>query len=253
MEPFIKELKRIDLGYVLEIKSNLNVRIVGKEPKRTRSGRLAKNQFILTHLPEFFGSIYKVTRCGLPHDLETGQEAKVLYHLKVATVQLNAFPGKHRVIESLDPVIQTTKYLVTDQLNWDPIKIVSVYSQRWVIEEFFRNAKQLADMEGVSIRSEQGITLALCLVSWIDFLLHFENYEQSTAGELSKESLTIPSIVRQWQYDNVKALIERIQVDEEFVGQWLEIEKRDLCRKRKKRKQLILIDESDDSQLEDAA
>ncbi len=166
---------------------------------------------------------------------------------------MNAFSGKHRVISSVDPVKQTTKYLVTDQLNWDSIKIVSVYSQRWVIEEFFRNAKQLADMEGASIRSEQGITVTLCLVSWIDFLLHLENYEQSTAGELSKESLTIPSIVRQWQYENIKAVVERIQCEETFVEQWLQIAKRDLCRKRKKRKELIVIHESGDSQLQEAA
>jgi len=253
IEPFVKELKRLNLGYVLEIKTNMKIKRTSKDPKRTPKGRLAKNQFILVGLTEYFRSIAIVTKCGLPRDLETGQESKVLYHLKVATVQLNAFPGKHRVVESVDPVRKTTKYLVTDQLNWDPIRIVSVYSQRWVIEEFFRNAKQLADMEGVSIRSEQGITLALCLVSWTDFLLHFENYKQSTAEKLSKESLTIPSLVRQWQYENLKALIERIQTDETFVEKWFEVQKRDLNRKRRKRKDLILIDESSETQLAKAA
>ncbi|HEX7534996.1 MAG TPA: transposase [Syntrophales bacterium] len=253
MEPFIKELKRLGLSYVIEIKSSFNIRITSKETKYTPKGKVAKHQFVLTQLRDYFESISTITKCGLPRDLETGQEAKVLYHLKSATVQLNAFSGKHRVISSVDPVKQTTKYLVTDQLNWDSIKIVSVYSQRWVIEEFFRNAKQLADMEGASIRSEQGITVTLCLVSWIDFLLHLENYEQSTAGELSKESLTIPSIVRQWQYENIKAVVERIQCEETFVEQWLQIAKRDLCRKRKKRKELIVIHESGDSQLQEAA
>lgn len=249
IEPFIRELKRIHLGYVIEIKSSLKIRTQSLEPKLTPTGKLAKCQFILMEMSAFFKSITRFTKCGLPRDLETGKEAKVLYHLKVATVQLNAFPGKHRIIESVDPINQTTKYLVTDQLNWDSIKIVFAYSQRWVIEEFFRNAKQIADMEGVSIRSEQGITLALCLVSWIDFLLHFENYKQSTAGELPKESLTIPSIARQWKYDNLKAFLERIQVDPTFTEKWLEVEKSDLHIKRKKRKPLILLDEFEETQL----
>lgn len=243
IEPFLRELKRIELGYVVEIKSSLKVKAPSKQPKFTSKGRLAKNQFELSAMPEFFQSVEPVARCGLEQDLETGQPAKVLYHLKIATVQLNAFGGKHRVVESIDPIRGTRKYFASDQLNWDAIKMVSAYSQRWVIEEFFRNAKQLADMEGVSIRSEQGVTLALCLVSWIDFLLHFENYEQSTAEDLPKESLTIPSIVRQWQYENLKAFIQKVQEDETFVTRWLQVQEHELRRKRKKRKPLVILDE----------
>jgi len=43
---------------------------------------------------------------------------------------------------------------------------------------------QLTDMEGATVRSEHGVTLALCLVSWIDLLLHSENYKQGNAGKL---------------------------------------------------------------------
>jgi hypothetical protein len=38
---------------------------------------------------------------------------------------------------STDPIKQTTKYLLTDRLTWEATKIISVYSHRWVIEEFF--------------------------------------------------------------------------------------------------------------------
>ena len=55
------------------------------------------------------------------------------------------------------------------------------------------------------------MTLALCLVSWIDSHLHFENYKQSTAGKLSKEPLTVPSIVRQAQYNNLEAFVGRFE------------------------------------------
>lgn len=244
IHPFIKELQRLALHYVVEIKVNYNVKTQCKEPKLTAKGRLAKNQFKLTRLPEFFKSIPAVTKCGFARDLETGQHEKVLYHLKITTARLNSFSGRHRIVESIDPTKQTTKYLLTDQLTWEATKIISAYSQRWVIEEFFRNAKQLADMEGVTVRSEQGVTLALCLVSWIDFLLHFENYKQGTAGKFPKESLTIPSIVRQAQYENLGAVVERLQHDETFAKRWFEVERNNLHRQRKKRKELVPLDQS---------
>ena len=52
--------------------------------------------------------------------------------------RLNSIAGKHRIVQSIDPAKQTTKYLLTDQLTWEATKIISVYSHRWVIEEFFR-------------------------------------------------------------------------------------------------------------------
>jgi len=42
------------------------------------------------------------------------------------------------------------------------------------------------------------------------------NNKRGTAGELSRESLTIPSIVRQAQYDNLEAFADRVQNDEKF-------------------------------------
>ncbi len=85
--------------------------------------------------------------------------------IKIANIRLNAISGKHRVVESFDPTTKTSKYLLTDQLTWEATKIISIYDYRWAIEEFFRNAKQLTDMEGATVRSEQGVTISLCLVS----------------------------------------------------------------------------------------
>ena len=120
--------------------------------------------------------------------------------------------------------------------------MIKSYSFRWVIEEFFRNAKQLSDMEGATIRSEQGVTLALCLVSWIDFLLHLENYKQCTAGKLPQDSLTIPSIVRRAQYENLIAFVKKVQTDRKFVEKWLNVEKERIDRKRKEQGELIELD-----------
>ena len=251
--PFVEELKRLKLSYVLEIKRDYKVRVPCKEPKLTPTGRLAKNQYDLKELPVVFKAILAVVRCGFAADNEKDKAEKVLYHTKLITARLNSIAGKHRIVESIDPAKQTTKYLLTDQLTWEATKIISVYSYRWVIEEFFRNAKQLTDMEGATIRSEQGVTLALCLVSWIDFLLHLENNKLGTAGELSRESLTIPSIVRQAQYDNLEAFAVRVQHDGNFLKKWFEVEKKRLGRKRKKTKLLINLEESTEQQIDLAA
>jgi hypothetical protein len=249
ISPFVKELKRLKLGYVLEIKVNNTVRTPCKQPKLTPSGKLAKKQYDLSPLPKYFTSISTVVTCGFERDLETGKPAKVLYQAKVNTVRLNAFPGKHRIVESLDPATQTTKYFLTNNLTWEASKILTVYSYRWVIEEFFRNAKQLTGMEGATLRSEQGVTLTLCLVFWLDFLLHRANYTQRTAGKLSQESLTIPSIVRQAQYTNLEAVIEKIQQDHTFVSNWLEVAKEQVNRVRTPRKELIALEIADGEQL----
>ena len=108
-------------------------------------------------------------------------------------------------------------------------------------------------MEGATIRSKQGVTLALCLVFWIDSLLHLENYKQCTAGKLTKESLTIPSIVRQAQQENMEAFIERVRHDEDFVKKWVEVNKEQLNRKRKPHKELIAINEVEEAPMNLAA
>jgi hypothetical protein len=241
MNPFIAGLKKLQLSYVIEIKRSYNVRIPCKETKFTPTGKKAKNQTETISLPDYFDNIVLIATCGFDADPQSGKEEKVLYHTKIATVRLNSISDRHRVIESKDPVKQTTKYLLTNELSWEATKIISTYSHRWVIEEFFRNAKQLTDMEGATIRSEQGVTTALCLVSWIDSLLHFENYKQGTTEKLSKESLTIPSIVRRAQYDNLKAVLGRIRNDETFIPTWLAIEEKNIDRRRKSCSEVITI------------
>jgi hypothetical protein len=243
MGPFVKDLKRLGLSYIIEVKSNYTVRVASKDPKLTPKGRLAKKQYDQVGLPEFFKLLCSVAKYGFDADPKTGKVQKVLYHTKIKTLRMNSIVGKHRVVESIDPTNQTTKYLLTDQLTWEAGKILATYNNRWVIEEFFRNAKQLTDMEGVTIRSEQGVAIALCLVSWIDFLLHFENYKQSTAEKLPKESLTIPSIVRRAQYENLQAIVERVKQEEDFLQKWLAVEEKNIFKQRKQNKELVLLDE----------
>jgi len=241
--PFVEGLKRLGLSYVIEIKHTLKVRMSFVEPKLTPTGKIAKKQYDCTQLPDVFKTIIPFSKCGFAAKESDGKEQKVLYHTKIMTARLNSISGKHRIVQSIDPVKLTTKYLLTNELTWEATKIISAYSNRWVIEEFFRNAKQLTDMEGATIRSEQCVTLSLCLVSWIDILLHFENYKQRTADKLPKESLTIPSIVRRAQYGNLEAFMDRVQKEMSLVKKWFDIEKNNLDRRRKKTNMLIKLED----------
>ncbi len=251
--PFIKELKRLHLSYVLEITTKNKIRVNYLEPKLTKTGKMAEKQYHLKTFSDYFKCLSSYMVCGFAADKETGQKEKALYNVKTATVRLNSIPGKHRLIESADPAKLTTKYILTDNLTWEAAKIISVYSYRWVIEEFFRNAKQLTDMEGATLRSKQGVTLALYLVSWIDFLLHYENNKKGTAGKQTKDSLTIPSMVRQLQYENLSALIERVQKDENFVKRWSEVARNMINRKRKKFKKLVILNKTEADEIKRAA
>jgi len=251
--PFIKELKRLNLSYVLEIRSSAKIRQYCKTPKLTPTGRPAKKQYDNIPLPQFFDSVPSHVICGFAADKEINKKEKILYRAKVATAGLNAVSGKHRIVQSIHDKKHTVKYLITNELTWEAAKILSSYHQRWAIEEFFKNAKQLTDMEGATVRSEQGVTLSLCLITWIDFLLHFENYSQRIVGKLTKDSLTIPSIVRQAQYDNAKAFFDKVQNDEEYVKKWLEVEKANIERSRKKQKKLIEIDQNNETKFDLAA
>jgi SRSO17 transposase len=244
-EPFIEHLKRLKLNYVFEMPGDLNIRITCSETKLTPTGRVAKNQYDLKKVDGYFASIQEIICCGFAADKDTGKKAKVLYHTKITTGRLNAIPGKHRIVQSFEPVAKTTKYFLTNKLDWEASKIITVYSHRWVIEEFFRNAKQLLDMEGATVRSEQGVTVTLCLVFCVDFLLHLENCK-STVDGLSKESQTIPSIIRRFQYDNLNAFLNKILTDNNFVIKWLNVEKQFIHRKRKEHKTLESINQEPD-------
>jgi hypothetical protein len=240
VEPFIKGLKRLGLSYIIEIKNNLTIRVTCSEPKLTPTGKFAKNQYDLKSLSDFFNLIIEMVSTGFAANKKLGKKAKVLYCTKIANVRLNAIPDKHRIVQSLDPSKGTIKYLLTNELTWESSKIISVYSYRWVIEEFFRNAKQLLDMEGVTVRSEQGITTALCLVFYIDFLLHLENCE-STAENIQMESKTIPSIVRRLQHENQVKFINKVQDDRGFVEKWITTINSNIDRKRKQNKPLVYL------------
>ncbi len=101
--PFIKELKRLKLNYVLEITTKNKIRVRYQEPKLTQTGKIAKKQYYLLTFSEYFKSVTSCLVCGFAANKETGWKEKALYNAKIATVRLNSIPGKHRLIESIDP------------------------------------------------------------------------------------------------------------------------------------------------------
>lgn len=60
-------------------------------PKLTLKGRVPKNQFDLISLKTFFNLLSSKTKVRFAYDAQTGKKRKVLYHLKIVTVTLNAF------------------------------------------------------------------------------------------------------------------------------------------------------------------
>lgn len=77
VEPFIKGLKRLKMSYVIEIKNSLKVRVTCSTPKLTPTGKLAKNQYELKSLSDFFNLITDMITSGFAADEKLGKEAKV--------------------------------------------------------------------------------------------------------------------------------------------------------------------------------
>ncbi len=51
----------------------------------------------------------------------------------------------------------------------------------------------------------------------------------------------------------MEAFVERVSHDEDFVNRWCEVEKKHISRKRKGRRELIIIEDSDGEKLDLAA
>jgi hypothetical protein len=55
------------------------------------------------------------------------------------------------------------------------------------------------------------------------------------------------------QYENLEAVLDRVQNEEEFVTKWLEVTRENINRDRRKNSELILMEECDVQQEEMAA
>lgn len=245
---FIVGLKAIErelnlpspLIYVMEIKSNLTVEVplTANELKSKKRKKLYRTMHFDDYFKEFINENKYV---GFKVDLESGKPEKSLYEFKRTVIKIHAFAGKHVLIRSYDLERETVKYLITNELTWEGVKILTEYSHRWVIEEFFRNAKQLLNIEGACIRSEQGVTLALFLVTLLDALFHLEIVRRTSLNSQT-EPVTVQSIQRLAQLENIQNLIKIIRDNDrrdEFLKHWVNQLEDDAIRYRRKRYELV--------------
>ena len=161
----MRELRWMGLKYVLEIKTNATIQEPIKKQEQKRRGRKRKKWYRTVSIISYMEKVERVREIGFLGDLDTGKEEKVLYKIKEKACRINALPGLHKVVYSYDPERGTEKYLITNELTWEGVKLVKEYFHRWVIEEFFRNAKQQLNMEGACVRSEQGVAITLFLLT----------------------------------------------------------------------------------------
>ena len=70
---------------------------------------------------------------------------------------------------------------------------------------------------------------------------------------LRNGSLTIPSIIRRAQYENLNAFLDKTQRDKDFIPKWLAVEEANIYRTRKKTSKLCTLTADDEPQLKKAA
>lgn len=167
---------------------------------------------------------------------------QVLYETMTMTLFIPAFNRKLRCVRSIDKRTSGEKILVTNALSWEAAKIISTYSQRWLIEEFFKNVKGFFGFEKACIRSEQAGALTLMLVSFADLLLSIQIWKN--VHERSKNKLlTVSAIIAQAESENINNLLNTLDRDterfREIMSSWLKMVEKRQKKERKARKVLM--------------
>jgi hypothetical protein len=196
----IKGLKKRKIHWISELKSSHAVVIhVRSDSGRVRHISMNVAQFLRT-------SFFTRKEVNLGIGLE-GKErpSKILYKTVEATVHVKALGSLCKLILSTDQRSGAQKILITDELSWESQKVLSDYSRRWLIEEFFKNAKGTYGLEDAYIRSEQGGALALFLVSFVDILISIRLWESIQKGS-SKALPTVSAILAEFQEENIREL-----------------------------------------------
>lgn len=165
--PFVTGLVQRKLIFISELKSN-NIAEFGVEDDARKRIKIQ-----ITKLFEYGKHLCKDVLLGLRSNDEQKPE-RTLYKTQTINAYVVALGMKLKVIKSIDAQKGCHKIFVTNELSRDAQKALEEYSYRWLIEEFFRNAKQLFGLEGASIRSEQGGAIKLFLVSFADLLVSLQ-------------------------------------------------------------------------------
>jgi hypothetical protein len=233
VQPFVKALVKRKLIFISELKSN-NVTEFGIEGSR---GKYVK--ILVSKLFEYGIHLCKDVLLGLKSNDERKPE-RTLYTTQSINAYVSALKMKLKLIKSVDKRKGCHKIFVTNELSWDVQKILEEYSYRWLIEEFFRNAKQLFGFEEASIRSEQGGAIKFFLVSFADLLVSLQLW-RSAQADSQKRLLTVSAILAYAAEENLKCLLDASDHTtlKRVINNWLQICQIEQRKGRRERRSLV--------------
>jgi SRSO17 transposase len=117
--------------------------------------------------------------------------------------------GKVRIVISFENAELTGTFaiLVTNRVDWNATQIIRIYLQRWPIETFYQDSKQLLGMDEYRMRSAEAIRKHWCLVFVGYSFLHLDCLPQSPKESMDFPSKTIGEACRQQAQALIQALI----------------------------------------------
>ncbi len=117
--------------------------------------------------------------------------------------------GKVRIVVSFENADLTGTYvtLVTNRADWRAIQVIQVYLQRWPIETFYQDGKQLLGLDEYRMRSAEAIRKHWCLVFVAYSLLHLDCLPTLPVKEVELPIKTIGEACRGQAQALIQALI----------------------------------------------
>ena len=137
--------------------------------------------------------------------LEIDQKSYWCFTLAVRIPDL----GKVRIVISFEQADLTGTYvtLVTNRADWNATRIIRVYLQRWPIETFYQDSKQLLGLDEYRMRSAEAIRKHWGLVFVVYSFLHLDCLPVSPIQGLELPTKTIGEACRQQAQALIQALI----------------------------------------------
>ena len=213
---FIKQLERRKLIFIGDLKSSNTLEYRLPDQKTTVRLTLSK----ILKCGKF---LFKKVCLGLKSSQDDSPN-KVLYETYTKVGYVAAFKGRYQIVHSIDRRTNASKTFICNNLSWEAQKILEEYSYRWMIEEFFGNAKGLCGLEKACVRSEQAGAITLFLVSFVDLLISIELWKGIHDGpreRLPKVSAVFAAISE----ENLRSFLSDFEPNsclEKVMAFWLE-------------------------------
>ena len=232
----VKALDKKKIKWISEIKTSQIAEFWVQEDKTLRKISLSIANFF-----KVGQSICKIVELGLKFSDQDVQ--RTLYRTYEKVIHIRAFKGAYKLVRSVDQRSGAIKIFITNELSWEAQKILTVYSSRWLIEEFFKNAKGLYGLEKACIRSRQGGAISFFLVSFVDLLISIQLWK-SVHDNPGKGQPTVSAIIALAQEENLRNLIPLLEDPSQrqiIIDALLQQLKSEQVKKRKPRKELVPI------------